>query len=253
MPNSFVTLWTIACPGPSVHGIIQERIVEWVAISFSKCCSWSRDWTYVSCIVRILYHPLGVTRETLHTHTHTHTHTRDFTSAHVQIHSYLLCVALNTNHTHQNIGTIFSHVWWGIWACAKLPPLSCSGPGPLQSASVSLSFLNVQTFSQLRANIWLQGSTVLMAKSLPSEILNTRRLHHQHLQCVGTFTSLSSGIFKRDHCWGRFVNALRKNVWLKIPMNSCLQLKWQNFSSFVALGKQRKTSSLVFSLNALSK
>ena len=92
-----------------------------------------------------------------------------------------------------------------------------------------------------------------MAISLTSEILNTRRLHQQHLQCVGTFTSLSSSIFKCDHCWGWFVNALRKNVWLKISMNSCLQLKWQNFSSSVALGKQRKISSLVFSLNALNK
>ena len=208
---------------------------------------------------RILYHPpqesleKPYTHTHINTHTHTHTHTYTWLYQCIQICSYLLCVALNTNPTHQNIGTIFSHVWWGIWACAKLPPLSCSGPGPLQSASVSLSFLNVQTFSQLRANIWPQGSTVLMAKSLPSEILNTRRLHQQHLQCVGTFTSRSSSIFKCDHCWRWFVNALRKNVWLKISMNSCLQLKWQNFSSLVALGKQRKTSSVVFSLNALSK
>ena len=41
----------------SVHGISQARILEWVAISFSKVSSWPRDWTLVSCIVMcILYH-----------------------------------------------------------------------------------------------------------------------------------------------------------------------------------------------------
>ena len=35
--------------GSSVHGIFQARIVEWVAISSSRWCSWPRDQTYVSC------------------------------------------------------------------------------------------------------------------------------------------------------------------------------------------------------------
>ena len=35
----------------SVHGILQARILEWVAISFSRGSSWSRDWTQVYCIV----------------------------------------------------------------------------------------------------------------------------------------------------------------------------------------------------------
>ena len=37
-------------PGSSVHGILQARILEWVAISFSRRPSWSRDQTQVSCI-----------------------------------------------------------------------------------------------------------------------------------------------------------------------------------------------------------
>ena len=37
-------------PGFSVHGILQARILEWVAISFSRGSSWPRDWTLVSCI-----------------------------------------------------------------------------------------------------------------------------------------------------------------------------------------------------------
>ena len=43
-------------PGPSVHGISQTRILEWVAISFSRASSRPRDGTRVSCIGRqILY------------------------------------------------------------------------------------------------------------------------------------------------------------------------------------------------------
>ena len=38
-------------PGSSVHGILQARILEWVAISFSRGSSQPRDWTWVSCIV----------------------------------------------------------------------------------------------------------------------------------------------------------------------------------------------------------
>ena len=37
-------------PSSSVHGILQARIVEWVAISFSRGFSWRRDRTQVSCI-----------------------------------------------------------------------------------------------------------------------------------------------------------------------------------------------------------
>ena len=38
-------------PGSSVHGILQARILECVAIPFSRGSSWLRDWTQVSCIV----------------------------------------------------------------------------------------------------------------------------------------------------------------------------------------------------------
>ena len=36
-------------PGSSVHGILQARILEWVAIPFSRESSRLRDWTRVSC------------------------------------------------------------------------------------------------------------------------------------------------------------------------------------------------------------
>ena len=38
-------------PGSSVHGILQARVLEWVAISFSRGSSWPRDRTQVSHVV----------------------------------------------------------------------------------------------------------------------------------------------------------------------------------------------------------
>ena len=35
-------------PGSSVHRILQSRILQWVAIPFSRGFSWPRDWTQVS-------------------------------------------------------------------------------------------------------------------------------------------------------------------------------------------------------------
>ena len=47
-------------PGSSVHGILQAKILEWVAIPSSRGSSWPRDRThfsYISCTGRqILYH-----------------------------------------------------------------------------------------------------------------------------------------------------------------------------------------------------
>ena len=59
MSNS---LQSIDCrlPGSSVHGILQARILKWVAIASSQGSSWPRDQTHISCGScigrRILYH-----------------------------------------------------------------------------------------------------------------------------------------------------------------------------------------------------
>ena len=49
--------------GSSIHGILQARILEWVAISFSRGSSRPRDRTHVSCVFctgrRVPYH-LGI-------------------------------------------------------------------------------------------------------------------------------------------------------------------------------------------------
>ena len=51
--ESCLTLWgPMDCspPGPSVLGIFQCRILEWVASSSSRGSSWPRDYTRVSCV-----------------------------------------------------------------------------------------------------------------------------------------------------------------------------------------------------------
>ena len=37
-------------PSSSVHGILQARILEWVAISFSRRSSQPSNWTWISCV-----------------------------------------------------------------------------------------------------------------------------------------------------------------------------------------------------------
>ena len=55
----------VSPPGSSVHGILQARLLEWEAISFSRGSSQPRDQIQVSCISRqILYH--STTREAPH-------------------------------------------------------------------------------------------------------------------------------------------------------------------------------------------
>ena len=51
------SLMDCSLPDSSVHGIFQARILEWVAISFSRGSLQPKDWTQVSCIGRqMLYH-----------------------------------------------------------------------------------------------------------------------------------------------------------------------------------------------------
>ena len=57
----FLYVANFSLPGPSVHGILQARILEWVAIPFSRGSSQPRDWVRLNLSLlqcrRILYHP----------------------------------------------------------------------------------------------------------------------------------------------------------------------------------------------------
>ena len=72
--------------GSSVHWVLQARILEWVAIPFSRGSSWPRGQTWVSCIAgRIFtiwairkswFSPLGVPNIAGNTCMHTNAQTR---------------------------------------------------------------------------------------------------------------------------------------------------------------------------------
>ena len=64
----FVTRWTIAHQSP-LMGILQARILEWVAMPSSRGLSQLRDWTQVSCIADGLF-TIWATREA-HTDSYT--------------------------------------------------------------------------------------------------------------------------------------------------------------------------------------
>ena len=55
-------------PGSSVHGILQARILEWVAIPFSRGSSWPRDQTWVSRIAGRFFTVLKISNKNLKQH-----------------------------------------------------------------------------------------------------------------------------------------------------------------------------------------
>ena len=52
-------------PGSYVRWITQARILEWADILFSRVCSRSRGWTWVSHICRLIFFIVWATREAL--------------------------------------------------------------------------------------------------------------------------------------------------------------------------------------------
>ena len=93
-------------PDSSVHGILQARILEWVAISFSRGSSQPRNRTWVSCIAGRFFTNWS-TRETwtkvgpilpLHTWT---------------CWSELYIVCINP------------YMWGSVWGCVCVCMLSC--------------------------------------------------------------------------------------------------------------------------------
>ena len=57
-------------PGSSVHEIFQARILEWVAISFSRGSSQPRDRTQVSCTSCRFFYQLSYRGSPIYIYTH---------------------------------------------------------------------------------------------------------------------------------------------------------------------------------------
>ena len=87
-------------PGSSIHGIFQARVLEWVAISYSRGSSWPRDWTQVSRIAG-RYFTIWATRE-----------------AHHFYHAFLTCMCMCVClciYTQVCKYTYITNNWNGLW------------------------------------------------------------------------------------------------------------------------------------------
>ena len=60
----FATSWTVARQAPLSMGILQAKILEWVAMTFSRASSQTRDQTQVSHIAGGFF-TIWATREAL--------------------------------------------------------------------------------------------------------------------------------------------------------------------------------------------
>ena len=105
-------------PGSSVHGILQARILEWVAISSSRGSSWPKDQThiyYISCIGRqVLYHYCHLESPSFSIHTHTHTHTHTLSLSLSLIHRSDLCICINHLQVYRSL--LEGHTnYWSLW------------------------------------------------------------------------------------------------------------------------------------------
>ena len=87
----FATPWT-SLPGSSIHGIFQARILEWVAISFSRGSSRTRDQTQVSRIAGRHFKTLSHQGSPANCHMTQHSHCWAYT---------LKKTKLKETHVHQ--------------------------------------------------------------------------------------------------------------------------------------------------------
>ena len=98
-------------PGSAVHGIFPARVLEWVAISFSRGSSQPRDWTQVSCIADRRF-TVWATYPAPNGKTHTHTCTHDFVNS--------LSVYLVENWTQSADSFLELHDYSIVWLCHHL-------------------------------------------------------------------------------------------------------------------------------------
>ena len=59
VPDLFCNSMDCSPPDSTIHGIFQARILEWVAIFYSRGSSWPRDRTWVSCVGFFTAEPSG--------------------------------------------------------------------------------------------------------------------------------------------------------------------------------------------------
>ena len=196
----------------SVHGISQARILEWVAVFYSKSSSWTRDWTCISYIGRqILYH--WATWEAQDSLLGTW-----FRFSSVTQLCLILCDPMNHSTPglpvhHQLLESTQTHVHWVSDAIQPSHPLSSPSPPALNlsphqglfkwvssshgqsigvSASTSVLPVNIQDWSPLGWTAWIS----LQSKGLSTVFSNTTVRKHQFFGA-----QLSSPSNSHIHTW----------------------------------------------------
>ena len=83
-------------PGSSFHEILQARILESIAISFSRGSSWPRDWTQISCIASRFFTVWATRAQTFLCTRH---YSRDF-------------IEINSLNPHVKVSLLFPFYRW---------------------------------------------------------------------------------------------------------------------------------------------
>ena len=147
-------------PGSSVHGILQARILEWVAISIFKGSSRPRDWTQVFCIAGECF-TLWATREVIPL--------QPLVTASSQVPSLASLLSYFSNMLSQSpfsFRLLYGSTPW-FFACSwwHMLPIESSSPptfSPLISILLCLTVISTWTRSQIQFTHFLPDSVLLV-------------------------------------------------------------------------------------------
>ena len=114
-------------PGSSVHGILQARILEWVAIPFSRECSQPRDRTWVpliagrfftiwatSCIWKIPKYSMFIKSHALWIGSYVH-HLMFFLSTQWGVNNYVFHLRGKETEALRSVAVVAAQSLSGVW------------------------------------------------------------------------------------------------------------------------------------------
>ena len=187
----FATPMDFSSPGSSAHGISQARILEWVAVSFSRGSSRPRNWTCISCIAGGFFttvKPLWRSTREAHTNLYTCTYIHVHITKERKQSSW---VTLEQFKHHWN-KILFTTVFWCFY-CQWIYPL-------LKSSRFAAGWGDISTFgAQVKSwkdseNRWTRESeSILPANDEMGDscIIHTISKDTLHIlqHCMNTFLS----------------------------------------------------------------
>ena len=169
-------------PGPSVHGNFQARILEWVAIPFSRASSRPRDWTWVSYIAGRFF-IVWATREDQMLHTCAwFLSSCFFQTLLLQLVQIIACSLKKKKKNYwSRVGLqccikVCFLFCFGFWLCHKacgiLVPQPGIEAGPTEVTTVSLNHWTTREFPIVCFNIslWITTSPFLNAKLIKNAV-----------------------------------------------------------------------------------